>query len=50
LLDVSSDLQIARPQVNVEIDREKASPSGSTLQQIEAALANAYGSRQVSNI
>jgi len=23
LLDVSSDLQIARPQVNVEIDREK---------------------------
>jgi len=27
LLDVSSDLQIARPQVNVEIDREKASAS-----------------------
>jgi len=30
LLDVSSDLQIARPQVNVEIDREKASALGVT--------------------
>jgi HAE1 family hydrophobic/amphiphilic exporter-1 len=50
LLDVSSDLQIARPQVNVEIDREKASALGVNPQQIEAALANAYGSRQVSNI
>jgi HAE1 family hydrophobic/amphiphilic exporter-1 len=50
LLDVSSDLQIARPQVNVEIDREKASALGVSPQQIEAALANAYGSRQVSNI
>src|SRR5258707_10460865 len=50
LLDVASDLQIARPQVNVEIDREKASALGVNPQQIEAALANAYGSRQVSNI
>src|SRR3989454_4691514 len=50
LLDVSSDLQIARPQVNVEIDREKASALAVSPQQIEAALANAYGSRQVSNI
>src|SRR6266511_757282 len=50
LLDVSSDLQIARPQVNVEIDRERASALGVNPQQIEAALANAYGSRQVSNI
>ncbi len=50
LLDVASDLQIARPQVNVEIDREKASALGVSPQQIEAALANAYGSRQVSNI
>src|SRR3989475_9140345 len=50
LLDVSSDLQIARPQVHVQIDREKASALGLNPQQIEAALANAYGSRQVSNI
>src|SRR2546423_711117 len=50
LLDVSSDLQIARPQVNVEIDREKAAALRRSPQQIEAELANAYGSRQVSNI
>ena len=50
LLDVASDLQIVRPQVNVEIDRERASALGVSPQQIEAALANAYGSRQVSNI
>jgi HAE1 family hydrophobic/amphiphilic exporter-1 len=50
LIDLTSDLQIARPQVNIEIDREKASALGVSPQQIEAALGNAYGSRQVSNI
>jgi len=50
LIDVSSDLQIARPQVNIEIDREKASALGVNPQQIEAALGNAYGARQVSTI
>ncbi len=50
LIDLSSDLQIARPQVNVEIDREKASALGVSPQQIEAVLGNAYGARQVSNI
>jgi HAE1 family hydrophobic/amphiphilic exporter-1 len=50
IIDVSSDLQITRPQVNVEIDREKASALGVSPQQIEAALGNAYGARQVSTI
>jgi HAE1 family hydrophobic/amphiphilic exporter-1 len=50
LLDVSSDLQIARPQVNIEIDRERASALNVNPQVIEAALNNAYGARQVSNI
>ena len=50
LIDVSSDLQIARPQVNVEIDREKASALGVSPQQIEAALNNGFGAKQVSNI
>src|SRR5205814_3325553 len=50
LLDISSDLQIARPQVNVEIDREKASELEVNPQQIDAALANAHGSRQSSII
>jgi hydrophobic/amphiphilic exporter-1 (mainly G- bacteria), HAE1 family len=50
LIDVTSDLQISRPQVTVEIDREKAATLGVSPQQIEMALNNAYGSRQVSTI
>jgi len=50
LLDVTSDLQITRPEVMVEINREKASALGVSAQQIEMALNNAYGSRQVSTI
>ena len=50
LQDVTSDLQIASPQVNVEIDRDKASALGITAQQIEEALGAAYGSEQVSTI
>jgi HAE1 family hydrophobic/amphiphilic exporter-1 len=48
--DVTSDLQITRPQVTVQIDREKASALGVSAQQIEMTLNNAYGSRQVSTI
>ncbi|MEJ2697163.1 MAG: efflux RND transporter permease subunit [Candidatus Sulfobium sp.] len=50
LQDVTSDLQISSPQVNVEIDRDKASALGVTAQQIEDALGAAYGSKQVSTI
>ncbi|HEV2351487.1 MAG TPA: efflux RND transporter permease subunit [Terriglobia bacterium] len=48
--DVNTDLQIANPQVNVEIDRDKASTLGVTAFQVEDALASAYGDRQVSTI
>ncbi|HET9636337.1 MAG TPA: efflux RND transporter permease subunit [Gemmatimonadaceae bacterium] len=48
--DVTSDLQIANPQVVVSIDRDRASSLGVSAQQIESALYNAYGSRQVSTI
>lgn len=48
--DVTSDLQIANPQVVVAIDRDRASSLGVNAQQIESALYNAYGSRQVSTI
>jgi HAE1 family hydrophobic/amphiphilic exporter-1 len=48
--DVTSDLRIKNPQINVEIDRDKASASGVSAAQIENALYNAYGSRQVSTI
>jgi hydrophobic/amphiphilic exporter-1 (mainly G- bacteria), HAE1 family len=48
--DVTSDLRMRNPEVNVEIRRDKASASGVTASQIESALYNAYGSRQVSTI
>ncbi len=48
--DVTSDLRMRNPEVNVEIRRDKASASGVTAAQVESALYNAYGSRQVSTI
>jgi hydrophobic/amphiphilic exporter-1 (mainly G- bacteria), HAE1 family len=48
--DVTSDLQIKSPQVNVEIDRDKASALGVTAQQIENGLYDAFGERQSSTI
>jgi hydrophobic/amphiphilic exporter-1 (mainly G- bacteria), HAE1 family len=50
LVEVSSDLQIAQPQVTVEIEREKASALGVSAESVEMALNNAYGARQVSTI
>ncbi len=50
LQDVNSDLQMKNPQVNVEIDRNKAGALGVTVFQIEDALNSAYGSRQISTI
>src|ERR1700730_8329669 len=50
LLDVTSDIQIKNPQLNVEIDRNKASSVGITVQQLEDALNDAYGTRQISTI
>ena len=46
----ATDLQITSPQVTVDIDRDKASALGVTAEQIENALYDAYGSRQVSTI
>ena len=50
LLDVTSDLQNRNPQLAVTIDRDKASALGLTASQVEDALNNAYGTRQVSTI
>jgi hydrophobic/amphiphilic exporter-1 (mainly G- bacteria), HAE1 family len=48
--DVTSDLQIQTPQVNVQIDRDKAAALQVSAQQIENALYDAYGPRWVSTI
>src|SRR5207245_5749080 len=50
LQDVTSDLQIKSPQVNVVIDRDKASTLGVSAEQIEDALFDAYGNRWESTI
>jgi HAE1 family hydrophobic/amphiphilic exporter-1 len=47
---VTTDLQVKNPQVEVQIDRERASTLGVSAQQIEQSLYDAYGSRQVSTI
>jgi len=50
LQDVSSDLQIKNPQINVIINRDKSASLGVTANQVEDALYSAYGFRQVSTI
>jgi HAE1 family hydrophobic/amphiphilic exporter-1 len=50
LQDVTSDLQIKNPQVNVEIDRDKASALGITATQFQTALQAAYSSQQITTI
>ncbi len=50
LMDVTSDLEIANPQLNLTIDRNKASQLGVSAYQIENALSYSYGSTQISTI
>ncbi|MDR3387100.1 MAG: efflux RND transporter permease subunit [Rudaea sp.] len=48
--DVTSDLLIATPEMDVKIDRDAASAVGVTAAQIEGALYTAFGPQQVSTI
>ena len=50
LIDISSDLQILTPQLDIDIDRDQASKYGISINQIENVLYSAYGTRQVSSI
>lgn len=50
LIDVTSDLQLRNPQVEVSILRDRASALGVSAAGVEGALYDAYGSRQVSTI
>ncbi len=50
LEDVTSDLLIKNPQVDVTIDRDKSTALGVSAYQLEDALYTAYGSRQISTI
>jgi hydrophobic/amphiphilic exporter-1 (mainly G- bacteria), HAE1 family len=48
--DVYSDLRLNNPQIDVSLDRNKIAAFGLTVSQVETALFNAYGTRQVSQI
>jgi HAE1 family hydrophobic/amphiphilic exporter-1 len=48
--DVTSDLQLSNPQLNLTINRDRASALGISAQKIEDALYTAYGTRQISTI
>jgi len=50
LLDVTTDLYVANPQVTVDVDREKAAVYGVTIDQVRQELFNAFGTRQVATI
>ncbi len=50
LADLTSDLEISSPQVNVDIDRDKAAALGVTANAIESAFYDAYGTKWVSTI
>ena len=49
-VDVTSDLQISKPQTLIEIDRDKAAKLGISVQQIQNTLYSAYGGKQISTI
>jgi HAE1 family hydrophobic/amphiphilic exporter-1 len=50
LSDVTSDLAVTSPQINVQIDRDKAAALGITANAIESAFYDAYGTKWVSTI
>jgi hydrophobic/amphiphilic exporter-1 (mainly G- bacteria), HAE1 family len=50
LTDVSSDMQVASPNLMLDIDRDRASALGVNASQVEDALYSAFGARQVSTI
>jgi len=50
LVDVTSDLQLSTPAVNVTIDREKAAALNVTPTAVETALGAAFGGGQISQI
>jgi hydrophobic/amphiphilic exporter-1 (mainly G- bacteria), HAE1 family len=50
LQDVNTDLQIDAPTVQVNVDRDRATTFGVTVDQVRQALFSAFGSRQISTV
>jgi len=50
LRDVNTSLELRNPQIRVQIQRDRAAALGITPQQIEAAMYNAFGGRQITTL
>ena len=50
LQDVSSNLELRNPEIQIRVLRDRASALGISSQQVELALFNAFGGRQVSTL
>jgi HAE1 family hydrophobic/amphiphilic exporter-1 len=50
VVDINTDMQIASPEVTLDIDRDRAVAMGVTPQQIQNALFTAFAAREVSTI
>jgi len=50
LRDVSSNLELRNPEIQINILRDRAAALGVSPQQIETTLYNAYGGRQISTL
>jgi len=50
LQDVNTDLQLDAPVVQVNVDRDRATTLGVTVDQVRQALFSAFGARQISTI
>jgi len=48
--DVTTDMDLNSPAVNVEVDRDQAAAQGVSVQSIETALGASFGGQQVSTI
>lgn len=48
--DVTTDVQLRSPEINIDIDRDRIAAMGITPEQIELGLGSAYASRQISTI
>ena len=50
LRDANSDLQLANPQINLDINRDRAAALGVTVADIQSTLYAAYGAARISTI
>ncbi len=50
LLDVNSNLELRNPEIQIDIQRDRAAALGITPQQIQSTLYDAYGARRVTSI